>query len=565
MIELEKKKLVKIRYKNRNLEEIELNVNNTLNTTRNELSKSIGFPFTFLNDDEKEISYFDEISSNLGDILDGKFLYIKKKLKPRTILGEKIYSNNELDYYLYPKANLSDIQKQNSSNILIIGETGVGKSTWIHSLLNHLEEIDIDENLRYILFDEKKKQLEYESKYGKKTAGCSVTDKPEIYEISSTKLYNNCIRLIDTTGFGDTRGIEYDNRIIKDIKNLLDNCDIDNLKAICLIFKATETRAHDRLKYIMKQVFSLFSEDIKKNFIIIFNFVDSKTDLPVIKVLKSENLPFIKIFGDIENIPKFYFNNQAYFSDDKINYEYIYEENNKNFNNFLNYLSNLEPVSLINTKKIIQGRIHIREEILKINEKIEKMNNEIMSMMKAKIKLVDIKTEDIFNNHNNRPRNLFCKKHCTICKDYYHWFFKSCRECSCDLRSHKKIVNYADINDEKYKYLGIFRIFSIARIKDEENKLFIKSYNKIHLFLLNSLIKFKKLIFENKKINKISLEKADENLQMEYINDILNEIIKDKNKLTDFLKDNFKVCGTFFDYERKCVVDKFLNSLFSNY
>lgn len=106
---------------------------------------------------------------------------------------------------------------------MVLGETGVGKSTWINSFLNHLEDVDIDENFRYILFDEKKLQLEYESKYDKKTLGSSVTDKSEIYDIPSNKLFNNNIRLMDTIGFGDTRGIEFDNKIEKDIKNLLDN------------------------------------------------------------------------------------------------------------------------------------------------------------------------------------------------------------------------------------------------------------------------------------------------------------------------------------------------------
>ena len=48
-----------------------------------------------------------EPSIKLRDILDGKYLYIKKELKPRIMLGEKIDSNNELCIYLYPKINFS--------------------------------------------------------------------------------------------------------------------------------------------------------------------------------------------------------------------------------------------------------------------------------------------------------------------------------------------------------------------------------------------------------------------------------------------------------------------------
>ena len=231
------KKFIKIQLRDKYIQNIELDLNSNLNTARDSLEKSIDFNFSFLNDDNQEISKEDELSMTLDDILDGKKLHIKKQKKYREILGKKIDTKNGIDYYLYPKCDLTDEQKKISTNIMTIGETGVGKSTWIHSLLNYLEEIEIDENIRYLLFDEKQQQKEYESKYGEKSSGSSVTDKPEIYELYPTKLYNNPIRIIDTSGFGDTRGIGYDNKIIEDIRNLFENSNIDNITAICLFLK----------------------------------------------------------------------------------------------------------------------------------------------------------------------------------------------------------------------------------------------------------------------------------------------------------------------------------------
>ena len=77
-------------------------------------------------------------------------------------------------------------------------------------------------------------QIECEKNMVKKTLVCN----PEIYEIPSTKSYNKSLWLIDTFGLWDTRGIEYNNKIKEDIQNLFDNPKINNLKAICLIFKA---------------------------------------------------------------------------------------------------------------------------------------------------------------------------------------------------------------------------------------------------------------------------------------------------------------------------------------
>ena len=104
---------------------------------------------------------------------------------------------------------------------MIIGESGVGKSTWIHCFINYMQSMSKEENNRYLLFDEEKIQEEYEKEYGKKPSGSSLTDKLEIYDIKGSKLYRNQIRLIDTPGFEDTIDESYVEIIIDDIKNYL--------------------------------------------------------------------------------------------------------------------------------------------------------------------------------------------------------------------------------------------------------------------------------------------------------------------------------------------------------
>ena len=78
----------------------------------------------------------------------------------------------------------------------------------------------------------------------KKPSGSSVTDKPAIYNIKPTKVSKEPIRLINTAGFGDIRAEKYDEKIVDDIKELFTN-KIDYLNAVCVIFKATQTRLHD--------------------------------------------------------------------------------------------------------------------------------------------------------------------------------------------------------------------------------------------------------------------------------------------------------------------------------
>jgi len=98
------------------------------------------------------------------------------------MLGEKVNTENGLDFYVFPQEELTDAEEQRSINIMVIGETGVGKSTWLHCFLNYLQGIQIEEKNRYYLFDEKKLQEKYNLDHPneQKTSGSSVTDKPAI-------------------------------------------------------------------------------------------------------------------------------------------------------------------------------------------------------------------------------------------------------------------------------------------------------------------------------------------------------------------------------------------------
>ena len=117
---------------------IELNINKKLNKIRKDLIIFIDFPFIFLDDDEKAIQKEKESEIILKDILDGKNMYLKKERKNRVMLGKKLENKNGLEFYVYPKINLTNEEKDHSLNIMVFGESGTGKSTWLHCLLNYI-------------------------------------------------------------------------------------------------------------------------------------------------------------------------------------------------------------------------------------------------------------------------------------------------------------------------------------------------------------------------------------------------------------------------------------------
>ena len=80
--------------------------------------------------------------------------------------------------------------------ILLIGETGSGKTTMINSLINFLNDIGLNNNCRYILIDESDEESKSKSK----------TSFITIYDIDSINNNYPSITIIDTPGFDDTQG-----------------------------------------------------------------------------------------------------------------------------------------------------------------------------------------------------------------------------------------------------------------------------------------------------------------------------------------------------------------------
>ncbi|KAK7123301.1 hypothetical protein R3I93_021650 [Phoxinus phoxinus] len=79
------------------------------------------------------------------------------------------------------------------------------------------------------------------------------------------------LTIIDTPGYGDTRGVEKDQEIAMNLLGLskCDDC-IQILDAVCLVINATQNRLSGRQIYIFDAVQSLFGRDIAENIVLLF-------------------------------------------------------------------------------------------------------------------------------------------------------------------------------------------------------------------------------------------------------------------------------------------------------
>ena len=101
--------------------------------------------------------------------------------------------------------------------------------------------------------------------------GVSKTSTISTYYINDKDNKFN-IRIIDTPGFGDTKGMRTDDEVTKQFEELFNN--IPEINYILLTVKASDTRLRSSSKYIYDRVQQLFGNDAKNRFLLMCTFSD---------------------------------------------------------------------------------------------------------------------------------------------------------------------------------------------------------------------------------------------------------------------------------------------------
>ncbi|KAH1009658.1 hypothetical protein HUJ04_001985 [Dendroctonus ponderosae] len=178
--------------------------------------------------------------------------------------------------------SLMDINRT-EVNILLLGETGVGKSTFINSIFNYLQFETFEKAEREFLNVLIPVKFFIEDKNGKKQevifnsqqdaanevlkTGASATQAVKTYSfyINTGK---TLVRLIDTPGMGDTRGIEADDENCENILNYISR--LHELHAICYLTKPQQSRSTVYFNYCVSQILSRLEKSACKNIVFAF-------------------------------------------------------------------------------------------------------------------------------------------------------------------------------------------------------------------------------------------------------------------------------------------------------
>ncbi|KAK8732573.1 hypothetical protein OTU49_006827 [Cherax quadricarinatus] len=125
------------------------------------------------------------------------------------------------------KMSLGQKTNRPTKVILLVGATGTGKTTLINAMVNYIYQVDFTDNFRLVVTD---------NKNAPKT---DLITAYAFYQLPGIPFEYNYV-LIDTPGFGDTRGIQRDRDVMKQLEMFLkQDYGIDQVDGVCFVTPAS--------------------------------------------------------------------------------------------------------------------------------------------------------------------------------------------------------------------------------------------------------------------------------------------------------------------------------------
>ncbi|KAL2098619.1 hypothetical protein ACEWY4_005099 [Coilia grayii] len=273
----------------------------------------------------------------------------------------------------FNKKVFGEASSRNPSNktIMLVGATGSGKTTLINGMVNYILGVEWEDNWRLKLIDEETNKSQAHSQTSEVTA----------YQIHPTDEFPDevpySLTIIDTPGFGDTRGIKQDKEITERIREFFTNKDgIDAIDAVCFVVQAALARLTHTQRYIFEAILSVFGKNIANNIITLVTFADGKSP-PVLEAIKAANIPCATVAGG--SPIHFKFNNSVLFdnntggSSDEGDFDYMFWRMGKaSMKKFFTHLRTMETQSLTLTKQVLQERKQLETTIEGVQPLIRK-------------------------------------------------------------------------------------------------------------------------------------------------------------------------------------------------
>jgi len=297
--------------------------------------------------------------------------------------------------------------------------------------------------MKFTMTNEDYKEIEIKTGMDKnedQQVGRSSTQMPKSYVFRRGKLH---VRIIDTPGIGDTRGIDHDRINFQNIMTHLSN--LDEINGICILLKPNNARLTVMFKFCIKELLTHLHRDACKNIVFCFTnargtFYKPGDTLPALRELIENStdidLPLCrKTIYCIDNESVRFLaalkQGVKFDEDEKKNYATSWEMSVKETERLIDYIKSLPPHKVKNTLSLNDARrliVALSRPLAEITSTIqnnigvvEQRRQEVEESIKHKqdltnnlyIPAVDLKTTPL-----NHPRTVCtannCVKHISV-------------------------------------------------------------------------------------------------------------------------------------------------------
>ncbi|KAK2901480.1 hypothetical protein Q8A67_009595 [Cirrhinus molitorella] len=253
-----------------------------------------------------------------------------------------------------------DVDKKNKV-ILMVGETGTGKTALINTMVNYLLGVKFEDEEWYLI-------AEAEEVHKDQTN--SQTSEITVYEVFIEENPTS-LTIIDTPGYGHTEGYNKDKEVAEYLSKLFSAEDgIHYIDAVCFVMKASQNQLSGKEHYIFHSVLSLFGRDIENNIVFLLTHALGPPTNALNAIKKAE----IPCRRDGRGRPvHFSFNNQQRVEREE-EYEQLYRSSwdlgEKGMNAFLTLLEENNRKSVQMTLEVLIERRRLEACVSNLNERI---------------------------------------------------------------------------------------------------------------------------------------------------------------------------------------------------
>jgi GTP-binding protein EngB required for normal cell division len=258
---------------------------------------------------------------------------------------------------------------KNHKLIILMGATGCGKSTLINGMVNYILGVKWNDPFRF--------KCVREDETTARNQAISQTSSVTAYTIRHRNgmAVPYSITIIDTPGYGDTRGVKRDKEITRNIQQFLTQQEsrVEEIHAACFVAASGDSRLTTTQKYIIDSALSIFGKDIKENIRLLVTFADN-ADPPVVEACRAGNFPVTSVSAGI--IFSKFNSSVLYASTEQQEEDLCFDElfwdmGQENFSKFFSMLEGMNGRNLESTREVIQRRTLLEESLKDIEQELE--------------------------------------------------------------------------------------------------------------------------------------------------------------------------------------------------